>query len=293
MGYVFLIIAVLTSTLKAYSSKRISADVITVSDNIHVTQVRMLLCVAIGVLGVITAADGTAFSLDITELLICALSGLSLISFVMSWLFAVKTGAFLLVNAFTSASFIVPGIVGVFLLKERFTVYKIMAVVCICAALFFLVRYNTRIKGRIGRRQVIFLVLAMLSQGINQAMQKLYVYYAPERDGVVYNFYSFVSGTFFLAVFSLIWRRKGEMRSKMSRRVYVYIAVMAIALFLNTYFMTLAATSIEAIILYPLSSALSLVAGSITAHVCFGEKIKRDSAVGIVFTLAALLLSQM
>lgn len=292
MGYIFLLIATLSGSIKAYSAKRISADVTTVSDNIHVTLGRMLICTVISALGILLAAGGRAFLPGMTELVICTVSGLSMVSFVMCWLFAVKKGAFLLVNAFTAASFIIPGILGL-LLKERFTSYKLTAVACICVALFFLLRYNTRIKGKITRTQMTLLMLVWLSQGMNQSTQKLYVQYAPDKSVLVYNFYTFLLATVFLLLFQLFMKRKSAKHGEMKPYVYGYIVVMAVALFMNSYFLALAAARVDAILLYPLFNALGLVVNSIMAHVCFGEHMKRDSVIGIIFTLAALILSQL
>lgn len=291
MGYILLLISVFAGTLKAYASKRISNDVITLSDNIYVMLIRMIMCTCIGVFGIIFASNKIELKASGIELIICGISGLALTVFVMSWLFAVKKGAFLLVNAFTSASFLIPSLFGMFLLNEQFTMYKVMAVLCICGALVFLLRYNTRIKGKITDAQIALMILISVAQGLNQSMQKLYTHYVPEKDVMIYNLYTFAFATLFLIIFKLFRKAKKEVQNKMRLYVYVYIALMAVALFANTYFLSLAAVTIDAIILYPLSNVLVLVANSIMAHVCFHEKIKRESVIGILFTLAALIFS--
>ena len=67
---------------------------------------------------------------------------------------------------------------------------------------------------------------------------------------------------------------------------------MAAGLFGSSYFQTAAASHMDAIILYPLSSAFSLIAGSTMAAVCFKEKIKRDCIIGMIIVFAALILSR-
>lgn len=71
-----------------------------------------------------------------------------------------------------------------------------------------------------------------------------------------------------------------------------YILVMSISLFGTSFFQTLAAARIEAIILYPLLSALSLIAGSTMASLLFKEKLKKDCILGIALVLCALIFSK-
>ncbi len=55
---------------------------------------------------------------------------------------------------------------------------------------------------------------------------------------------------------------------------------------------TTAATEVlPSVILFPLSSVLSLAAATVMAAVFFGEKITKTSAAGIVCTVISVLLS--
>ena len=79
---------------------------------------------------------------------------------------------------------------------------------------------------------------------------------------------------------------------KLVRDNFLYILLMAVGLFGTSYFQTAAASRMDAIILYPLSSALSLVAGSTMASIFFKEKIKRDCVIGVIIVFLALILSR-
>lgn len=293
MGYIFLILSVFTNAAKGYSSKRISNDVQTISENIYVNIIRISICCLVSGAGVLAGAGAPALKPNIAEIAICGISGLAMTVFLMSWIFAIKTGAYMLVSASASASFIVPIFFGVFLLQEQFTAFKALSVLIICAALVFLLRYSTSIKAKLTKMQLLLLAMVLISQGINQSMQKLYTHYVPDKDVIIYNFYTFLFTLLFLLIFKLMRRSKDNQHIRMRKPVYVYIAVMALALFGTSYFQSLAAVSIDAIILYPLANALSLVAGSTMACVFFKEKMKRDGVIGIVLTLVALIFSRM
>ena len=72
----------------------------------------------------------------------------------------------------------------------------------------------------------------------------------------------------------------------------IYIIFMAVGLFCSSYFQTLAAKTVDAIVLYPMTCALSLVAGSSMASIFFKEKFTKDSIIGIILVFIALIVSK-
>lgn len=129
----------------------------------------------------------------------------------------------------------------------------------------------------------------------NQTVQKLYTSYAPQKSAAEYTFYSFVFTAAALIVAKLIIHIGSSEKPKnknMLKNNFGYILVMSISLFGASFFQTLAEARIEAIILYPLLSALSLIAGSTMASLFFKEKLKKDCIIGIVLVLCALIFSK-
>lgn len=104
------------------------------------------------------------------EVIICAISGVAMAVFTCAWILALKTDAYMLVSACASASFSVPCIFGLALLGEVFTVCKFTAFIMILCALYFLLRYNFSLKGKLGKWQILLLGLILISQGITQTM---------------------------------------------------------------------------------------------------------------------------
>ena len=64
----------------------------------------------------------------------------------------------------------------------------------------------------------------------------------------------------------------------------------ALALYLVTYFQTVAAKGISATVMYPVVNGLTLVAGTLMSVFFFGEKLKRESIAGIVLVFIAMIL---
>ena len=108
MGYLFLGLANICGAAKGYCGKMVSNSVKKQSDAMLASFLRMLICGAVGL--AVVAFDGGfgEFKVGLTELLISAISGLSTSLFVVSWLFAVRRGAYMLVDVFLTVGLVVP-----------------------------------------------------------------------------------------------------------------------------------------------------------------------------------------
>ncbi|MBR6564521.1 MAG: hypothetical protein IKK71_03690 [Clostridia bacterium] len=76
-------------------------------------------------------------------------------------------------------------------------------------------------------------------------------------------------------------------------RAFPYILVMAVCLFLNSYYKTLAAFCLPSVILYPLNQALALILSTVMSAVLFHEKITLKAVIGIFTAFVGLLLINM
>ena len=74
------------------------------------------------------------------------------------------------------------------------------------------------------------------------------------------------------------------------KKVLPFLVVMAVCLFLASYFLTLATKSVASVVLFPMNSLLCLATATLMAVFFFGEKITWSSAVGLAFTFASLFL---
>lgn len=287
------LLAVLSNSVKGYCTKSVSNDINSIWNNVLANILRCGLAALIGALIAILSTGFGVFKLQAAALLICAVSGVAMAFFLMSWVFSLKSDAYMLVSASGAASFIVPIIFGVFIIGERFTVSKATSLALICLAIFFLLRYNTDIKGKITKSQYLMLAVITVSQGLNQSMQKLYTYYFPLNDVAIFSVYTFLFACILLLIYSVFINKKNQDDDNaLSKRVYIYTLIISIAQFTASYFQSLASKEIDAIVLYPVMNALSLISGSLMAMFIFKEKIKRDAMIGIILTLFAVVLSR-
>lgn len=291
---VFLLLAVLAGSVKGFCGKKISGYAESVSACVRMNLWRMVLCCLIGLLlSLVTGAPLRPGSW--VEAAIWLLSGFSTAVFLISWTLAVRTDAYMLVSACTTAAFLIPLLFGFFLFHESLGAKQIVGMLFIVAAVLLLVRYNNSIKTRLGIRQLLLLLLVFVSQGFVSVSQKLFTYYVPDGNNSVFNFYTFL----FALVGLLLWQGGHRLRNPRERqkipfgKVAGFLVVMAVMLFANSYFLTAATETVPAVILFPLNSVLSLAVGVLMSTVFFGERMTRYSVAGLLCTLISLLLTNL
>lgn len=293
MGYIYIIIAVIFNAAKGYSSKRVSSSLCTLRENLSFNAVRLLVTALFALIFVLIRGVHNIFTPGYAELMVCAVAGIAMSVFTCVWQLAIRSKAYMLVSACSSASFIVPVICGLFLWKESFTLPGIGAFILIVLAMYFLLLYDFKMNGRISIREAILLILVLTSQGVMSCTQKLYAIYAPDKDSGIYTLYMFIFA-FCTSLLLLAFFKKdsSEKEKSVMHGNIKYMLIMSIALFATSFFQTLAAKSVDAVILYPILSGLSLAAGSSMSALFFKEKLTHNSLVGITLVFCALVLSR-
>ena len=169
--------------------------------------------------------------------MICALAGLMLAVNITCWTLAIKSEAYMLVSAASSSGFVIPCIFGLILFGESFTLFKSVAFVLIVISLYFLLRYKISFNDKLTKVQYLLLALVLISQGINQTTQKMFAFYAPDRDASSYTFYSFVFTLLFLLIFKLKYKSKSNTEIKRQIKLNLhYIILMALGLLVHHIF---------------------------------------------------------
>ncbi len=288
--WIFLIASVFSNAVKGFSTKRISGEFSTLSDNISVNIYRNAFCAGLGFLYL--NLFGGNLKLQLEALIICAVAGASMAAFLMAYLYSVRSGAYMMVSAFTSASFIVPFIGALIFLDEKLSFKKLAAVGIMCVAMYLLCLYNNKIKVKLNFKSLAVLVGVTVFYGISQFTQKLYVLKTDGENTTAYTFYMFLFAVVTLLIMKLFTLKSKEKSTGCLKkpRVIIYASSAALALYLVTYFQTVAAKGISATVMYPVVNGLTLVAGTLMSVFFFGEKLKKESIAGIVLVFIAMIL---
>lgn len=297
MGYLFLSIALAAGITKGYCGKKTSFAIVTKSDSMLMNVLRMVACIAIGFLLILAQNDLGSLKADTFMILVGALSGIASAAFVVSWLLSVRSGAYMMVEVFLLLGVIVPIVLCRFLFNEKIGIFQIIGILILLVAVFIMCTYNSSIKGKMSVGSFMLLMLCGISNGISDFSQKLYTKMRPDGSAAAFNFYTYVFAAIVLAIAYIVFRaadNRGEIKPRRPHEVikpiWLYVLIMAVCLFANSFFKTLAAQELEAILLYPLNQGCAVVLSLLMSAIIFKEKINSKCIVGICLSFVALLM---
>lgn len=293
MGYLFLAVSVLFSVSKGYCGKRTSGLLTKTKDAIFISFVRMFFCVLIGLVFVV-AQEGTAvLRIDGPTFWISALSGISTALFVASWLIAAKTGSYMMIDVFLTMGVIIPLTLCNVLFNEVIRPVQWIGILILVVAVYIMCSYNTSLKGKMSPAAFGLLVFCGVSYGLTDFAQKLFINRCPDGSIGAFNFYTFVFAALFLLGMLLVSsaKEKGSLGDSKAllKKILGFVFVMALCLFMSSYFKTLAAVHLSSAELYPLNQGLCLSLAMVMCAVCFGEKITSRSLLGVGLCFVALI----
>lgn len=289
MGYIFAFTAIFFALTKGFCGKKISNYTARPQDAAYYNVIRMLICILVG--GVIVMAEGKGFAVSFHTLIISALSGLSLAVMVISWLMAARKSVYMLVDVYCTLSVAIPLVLSGIFYGETIDLYDIIGLSLLAGATYLIVGYSAITKKqKLKLPEYIILFLVFLSIGFTNFLQKVFVKTTTESVNI-FNFYTYVFAAFVLVLF-LIFTKTEKNTEKVKRPIKAYILVcgMAVALFCNSLFATLAAESLTSAELYPLTLGSTLALSPVMAALFFGEKPKPRLIVGVVLCFVGLII---
>ena len=291
MGYLFLALALGAGLTKGYCGKKTSGYTPRVADAMAVNTVRMGLCTGIGLLLIALQGQLPMLRPTLPLMATAALSGIATAAFVVSWLMAVRKGAYMLVEVFLMLGVLIPLLAGVFFLQEPVRPVQWVGFLILLVATWVMCSYNGDQKGKLTASGFLLLAFCGVSSGLADLSQKLFVRTAPGIPAAVFNFYTYVFSAAVLLPVWLLLRKKEKIQSRtvFPRKLFGYILLMAVCLFANSYFKTLAAGLLNISELYPLNQGAALILASVMSAVAFREKLTPKGILGILLSFVGLL----
>lgn len=296
MGYLFLSIALIANITKGYSGKKVSTYISGYSDAALSNFIRMVICAAVGLVLSLVQAGNFFSETSIATILCALLSGVATSSFIVSWIISIQRGAFVTTDIFLTLGVGLTIALSSAFLGEKVKLTQIIGFVILVAAAYVICSYNISIKGKMSLGSFMLLLICGASNGLADFAQKIFVKKVEGESAAAFNFYSYVFSAITLFIIYLVFRavKKDEKKSVFStphaKKVILHVSLMAILLFVVSYFKTLAAARLDAALLYPLNQGATLVLSMTLAAVCFKEKITLRSLIGIILAFIALVM---
>lgn len=291
MGYLFLSLALFAGVCKGYCGKKTSGYTNSFSDAILANTIRMILCTAIGLVIILTSEGFSALKPSTELVLISALSGTSTAIFVVSWLISVKKSAYMMLDIFLMFGVLIPLVASNVFFNEVIKPTQWLGMGLLLLAVVIMCSYNNSIKAKITPSSFALLIICGIANGIADFSQKVFTKCMPDGSAAVFNFYTYLFAAFVLVAFYIVsCKTKHANGNADIKKIFRYILIMAICLFANSYFKTLAAGHLSAVLLYPLNQGCALILSAIMASVLFKEKITTKAVIGILTAFIGLLI---
>lgn len=284
-GYILLILACLCGSAKGFAGKKSSGALSTVPHMLYFGSVRTLLCALLG--AVIWLSAGDFGSIGKKAVIISVISGISMSVFLLTWIAAVRYGAYVRLDVCCQTGMVIPCVLAAGLLGESVSTAQYIALGFLVIAIVLLSDRGKSDVQKMTFKEVILLLLVWLSSGVNSLTVKLYAK-AAEGSTTFYNLVTFAVAALAFAAFYLVLRKKDNKVTLPKSHYIFYLPVMAVCLYLNIFLQTAAAKTIDSMIMFPLQTVLGLFISALMAAVCFKEKTTVKNVIGMVIAAAAI-----
>lgn len=291
MGYLFLLIALLAGAAKGYCGKKTSGYTSGSRDAIWTSIVRMLFCALVGSVLILTSGEASLIIPSPKLLLVSMLSGISTAVLVVTWLICVKKSAYMLLDVFLMLGVLIPLTVSGIIFNEAIRPTQWLGIAVLFVAVVIMCSYNNSIKAKLTLSSLLMLLICGIANGVADLSQKLFVKTISDGSVAVFTFYTYVFAALVLWIaYAMTPKTENSANKANSKKILVFIFVMAVCLFANSYFKTLAAGHLNAVLLYPLNQGCALILSTVMSVVLFKEKFTARSSIGILTAFAGLLI---
>ncbi len=300
IGYIFLFATVLIGVSKGYCGKKTSDYVTGITDGLILQAIRLFLCVVIGI--ILFAFSNTPFNVDITILIISLLNGIANAAFLLSWLFAVKSGAYLFVDiCLTTGGILLPCICGALFFDSKITLIQYVGIAIMILAVLVMNSYNSTVtQKKISFGNILLLICVAVSNGLMGVCEKFFAHHISINntncDLSVFSLLTFLFACIILLFTLIVVCKKNKTSVKICvqkfpfKKLWIYLILIALFLFFNTYLTTLTNTYIKnTVLIYPLKFGSNLILSAIMASIIFKEKMNFKSVFGMILITISII----
>lgn len=294
VGYAWIAAALLCGAIKGFCGKKAGAFIRNIGDAAFLSLVRMVLCVGIGC--IVSGGFGAKVPSSIF-LGVSAIGGIFNALFIITWLLTVRENAYMTVDVFLTAGSFLPAVGSALLFGEPISPANGVGFFLLLTAVIVMALYGKKVKGRLGVKNLVPLVLAGVFEGGVGLSQQLYKYLCREGQGNdrLYNLYVYLFSAIFLLTVFIVFCIQGKSVRECFHHAAGALpltAVMAACLFAYSLFQTMASTvgNVPSAALYPVLKGGGMLLSCAMAVLFFRERITVSGALGCVLAFSAMIV---
>ena len=296
IGYLFLLIALTAGWIKGFCGKKSSSYIVTLHDAMLSNTVRMSLAFVIGFIIVLIKCGISALAVESDVILIALLSGAALSVNVVCWILSARRGAYVMIEVMMLFSVTIPLVFCMIVYGEPVTLLQWLGIALLFVATYIMTVYNSGLNGKMKVLDFAILVICVIASGTFDLTQKIFVKSDFGVDISVFNFYVYVFSALIIsaaliAVLMRVRKKEGYVSPTVAvKRVWPYVVVMALGIFVYSYFKTASAEYLDAAKIYPVFLGASLLGTTVMSAIFFGERITPKSAFGMLLCAVSLVM---
>lgn len=222
--------------------------------------------------------------------LIAACSGGFLAVNMISGIKALLGGTIVLNSIFATAGLIVPCILGIFFFSESISLIQTLCIAAVILSAVMLIDSSKKVSGSFSPKTLFWLLTSFFSNGMVMFCQKLFGELQPNGNVSLFSMLTFlIPATTLLILYPFMPPRK-EKAEKLPKKVYLYSAFLAFAVFIIQQFVTTLTPLMSSAMLFTIVNGGATVIAAIVGALLYKEKITLKSFFGILIGIAAMII---
>lgn len=229
---------------------------------------------------------------DITTFLIATCSGVFLTINSLCGIKALKSGTMVLSSIFGTAGLLVPSILGVIFFSDTITVLQCFFVIVLILSMCMLAVASKRIYGQFTRKNVIYLVGNLISNGMVMFCQKMFGELKPNGNVSLFSMLTFAIPSIILGIVLLFMKasnNEGNTNQKLPKPLYLYATFLAFAVFIIQQFVTILTTEVSTILLFAFVNGGATIISALVGATVYKEKLTVRSSFAVIIGVVALI----
>jgi drug/metabolite transporter (DMT)-like permease len=225
---------------------------------------------------------------DIKTIAISSVSGMFLAAACILNIIAMKMSSMALNSMFATAGLLVPCIAGIFLFGEPMSIMQWIAIIPFFISAYLLIGASSK-NVKFTPKTMLILIASLISNGMTMLMQKLFVYCVPGGNVSVFSLFTFAVPAAIGIIAVLAGSFLPHEKKPLDKKLFIFGAILAFAVFIINQFATLAASFISSAVLFTLINGGATIIAALVGAIVYQEKLTPRSIVGIAVGVASLI----
>lgn len=232
------------------------------------------------ILALLTSNQDIGLFCSQTTMILGAMSGVLYLTSFMLMKFNMKENGVVMTSTFMKLGVLIPTLIAIVLFKEVITINKSIGIILgIIAIIIFYYEKDAYLKGNKK-----WLIALLIGGGICDAMATIFEHYGQSNQEAQYLFITFLIAS--LCALSYAYKRKEQVKMK----DLLAGIMIGIPNFFSSKFLLGALAYLDAIVVYPTYSIVTLVVIALFGVILFKEKLNIQKIIAFLLVIIAILL---